>query len=374
MLPVSRPSTGKEELDAIEKVMKTGWLGLGSVVFDFENLLKEYLGVKNIIAVNTGTSAIHIALDAFGIKAGDEVVVPSMTFAATVQAILVTGATPVFCEVKADTLNLDIEDVKKRITSKTKAIIPVHYCGQACDMDALLAIAEPKGIKVIEDAAHAFGSGYKGKKIGSFGHAACFSFDPIKNLTCGEGGAVALNDDELAEKIRRKRILGIDKDTWHRYRNERTWFYEVTDTGFRYHMSNINAAIGIEQFKKFDKFTARKNEITRKYDEAFSGLKGIKILKNDYKETVQFCYILRVENGRDKMMDFLKTKGVGSGVHYIPNHLQPLFKKYTKAPLPVTEKVAEEIITLPLYYDMTDADVMLVIDSIKEFANGTGKR
>src|SRR3989339_538560 len=253
MLPVSRPSTGKEELDAIEKVMKTGWLGLGSVVFDFENLLKEYLGVKNIIAVNTGTSAIHIALDAFGIKAGDEVVVPSMTFAATVQAILVTGATPVFCEVKADTLNLDIEDVKKRITSKTKAIIPVHYCGQACDMDALLAIAEPKGIKVIEDAAHAFGSGYKGKKIGSFGHAACFSFDPIKNLTCGEGGAVALNDDELAEKIRRKRILGIDKDTWHRYRNERTWFYEVTDTGFRYHMSNINAAIGIEQFKKFDK-------------------------------------------------------------------------------------------------------------------------
>jgi len=374
MLPVSRPSTGKEELDAIEKVLKTGWLGLGSVVFDFENLLKEYLGVKNVIAVNTGTSAIHIALDAFGVSTGDEVIVPSLTFAATIQAIISTGAVPVFCEIDPDTLNVDVSDIRKRITPRTKAIVPVHYCGQACDMDALLAAASPGGIKVIEDAAHAFGSSYKGRKIGGFGDAACFSFDPIKNITCGEGGAVTLNDDEIAEKIRRKRILGIDKDTWHRYRNERTWFYEVTDTGYRYHMSNINAAMGIAQFKKMEKFVARKREITIRYDKEFKELPGIKILSNDYKETAQFCYILRVENGRDKLMDFLKEKGVGSGVHYIPNHVQPIFKKYVTSALPVTDKVSEQVITLPLYSDMTDADAELVVNSVKEFANAARQR
>ena len=374
MLPVSRPSTGREELEAIEKIMKSGWLGLGSAVFDFENLLKSYLGVRNVIAVNTGTSAIHIALDAFGVSAGDEVIVPSMTFAATIQAILATGAAPVFCEVDEDTLNVAVADVEKKVTAKTKAILPVHYCGQACDMDALLGIAGPKGIKVIEDAAHAFGSSYKGKKIGSFGDAACFSFDPIKNITCGEGGAVTLNDDEIAEKIRRKRILGIDKDTWHRYRNERTWFYEVTDSGFRYHMSNINAAIGIEQLKKMADFTARKRAITMRYDKEFKGLPGIQVLRNEYAETAQFCYMLRVENGRDAMMDFLKSKGVGSGVHYIPNHTQPYFKKYADRALPITEKVAEQIITLPLYYDMTDADAALVVASVKEFADAPRQR
>jgi len=369
MIPVSKPSMGNEELEAVGKVFQTGWLGLGSTVFDFENILKDYLGVKNVIAVNTGTSAIHIALDAFGISAGDEVIVPSMTFAATIQAILATGAVPVFCEINSDTLNVDVADIEKRITAKTKAIIPVHYCGQACDMDELLAIARPKGIKIIEDAAHAFGSSYKGKKIGSLGDAACFSFDPIKTITCGEGGAVTLNDDEIAEKIRRKRILGIDKDTWHRYRNERTWFYQVTDIGYRYHMSNINAAIGIEQFKKIDKFIERKREITMRYDKEFRTLPGIKVLSNNYAETAQFCYILRVENGRDELMNFLKTKGVGSGVHYIPNHIQPVFKKFSPDALPITDKMAEQIITLPLYYDMTDSDVELVLNSVKEFFN-----
>ena len=367
MLPVSKPSTGKEELDAIEKVMQTGWLGLGSVVFDFENKLKNYLAVKNVIAVNTGTSAIHIALDAFGVSSGDEVIVPSLTFAATIQAIIATGAVPVFCEIEADTLNVELADIEKRITPRTKAILPVHYCGQACDMDALLAMARPKGIKVVEDAAHAFGSSYKGKKIGSFGDVSCFSFDPIKNITCGEGGAVTLNDDEVAERIRRKRIVGIDKDTWHRYRNERAWFYEVTERGYRYHMSNINAAIGIEQLKKMEKFVTRKRAITMRYDNEFRGVAGVKTLRNDYIETAQFCYILQVENGRDKMMEFLKSKAVGAGVHYIPNHTQPFFKKFAKHALPVTEKIAEQIITLPLYYDMTDGDVGLVVDSVKEF-------
>lgn len=367
MIPVSRPSIGKEELAAVEKVFQTGWLGLGSVVFEFENQIKKLLSAKNVIAVNSGTTALHLALDALGIGEGNEVIVPSLTFAASIQAIIQTGAIPVFCEVSEKDLNIDIDHVKTRITKKTKAIMPVHYCGKSADMVALLDIAEKYNIRIIEDAAHAFGSSCEGKMIGSFGDITCFSFDPIKNITTGEGGAIIVNDDNLAEKIRRKRILGINKDTWHRYRNERSWFYEVVEQGYRYHMSNLNAAIGIEQMKKINLFISRKQNIVMRYDRAFSDITGIKVLLNDYTETAQFCYIIRVEGGRrDSLMDFLIKKGIGSGVHYIPNHLQPYFKKFTTK-LPVTELLGNEILTLPLFYEMKDEDVMHIINSIKEF-------
>lgn len=367
MLPVSRPSIGSEEIEEIRKVFATGWLGLGATVFEFENTIKAYLGAKNVIAVNTGTAALHIALDAFGISAGDEVIVPSLTFCASIQVITALNATPVFCEVDSETLNIDIKDVKRKITSKTKAIMPVHYCGNACDMDGLLDIGKKHSILIIEDAAHAFGSSYHGKKIGNFGDVTCFSFDPIKNITCGEGGAVVLSDDTIADEVRRKRILGIDKDTWHRYRNERSWFYEVTTQGYRYHMSNINAAIGLAQLKKLDMFIEKKKIVVRKYNEAFRNLKGIKILNWNEKETAPFTYIIRVLDGRrDELMDFMSKTGVGTGVHYIANHMQPYFSRYVQS-MPVTERICEEIITLPLYYDMTESDVDLVIQSVVTF-------
>jgi perosamine synthetase len=369
VLPVSRPSIGQEELKEVEKVFSTGWLGLGSTVFEFENKLKDYLGAKHVIAVNTGTTALHIALDAFGIKDGDEVIVPSLTFCASIQAITALGARPVFCEINPDDLNMDISDVKKRITKKTRSIMPVHYCGKACDMDALMAIGKEHNIFIIEDAAHAFGSTYKGRKIGSVGDATCLSFDPIKNLTCGEGGGVALSDDRVAELIRTKRILGIDKDTWHRYRNERAWFYEVTTQGYRYHMSNINAAIGLAQLAKLASFIQKKKEIVQKYNDAFMHINGLKILTWNLEETAPFTYILRILNGtREDVIEFLKGKGVGTGIHYIPNHLQPFFEAYS-TPLPVTEQIGEEILTLPLYYDMKDEDLSLVIESVCEFYN-----
>lgn len=369
MLPVSRPSIGSEELEEVKKVFSTGWLGLGSAVFDFENAVKEYLGAKNVIAVNTGTSALHIALDAFGVTEGDEVIVPSLTFCASVQVITAIKAIPVFCEIDPDTLNIDIKDAQKKITSKTKAVIPVHYCGNSCDMDSLLDIGRKHGILIVEDAAHAFGSSYKGKKLGSFGDATCFSFDPIKNITCGEGGAVALSNNAIAEKIRRKRILGIDKDTWHRYKNERSWFYEVTTQGYRYHMSNINAAIGLAQLRKLEKFAKKRKSIAKAYNEGLVDIKGIKILAWNLDETVPFAYIIRVLDGRrDKMMDFLSGKGVGGGVHYIANHIQPSFLKYA-VPMPVTDKIWKEILTLPLYYDMSPENVNLVIQSVREFFN-----
>lgn len=369
MLPVSRPSIGNEELEEVRKVFDTGWLGLGSTVFELENRIKEYLGVKNVVAVNSGTSALHIALDAFGITEGDEVIVPSLTFCASIQVITALGAIPVFCEVYPDTLNIDIKDVRNKITSRTKAIMPVHYCGNACDMDSLLNIGRKHSIFIIEDAAHAFGSSYQGEKIGSFGNATCFSFDPIKNITCGEGGVVALSDDAIAEEIRKKRILGIDKDTWHRYKNERSWFYEVTTQGYRYHMSNINAAIGIAQLKKIKAFIHRKKEIVQKYNDAFININGLKILSWNLKETAPFTYIVRVLNGeREDLIAFLKEKGVGTGIHYIPNHLQLFFKPFVTS-LPVTEQLGEEILTLPLYYDMTDEQASTVIESVSDFFN-----
>jgi dTDP-4-amino-4,6-dideoxygalactose transaminase len=368
MIAISKPVTGPEEIRAIEKVFDTGWLGLGSTVFDFEKALQDFLGVKHVIAVNTGTSALHIALAGFGIGPGDEVILPSITFAACVQSVVALGATPVFAESHEDTLLLDVEDVKKKLTKKTKAVMPVHYCGNPCDMEGLMALAKQNGFFVIEDAAHAFGSDYQGKKIGNHGHAACFSFDPIKNITTGEGGAVVLSDDKIAEEIRRLRILGIDKDTWHRYKNTRTYFYEVVSPGFRYHMPNFCAAVGLEQMKKLPGFIARRQAICRRYDSVFKGLKEVKPLKVDYSHVAPHIYIVRVPaDRRDEFMDSLKAKGVGTGLHYIANHIQPYFKKYVTAPLPRADKLWKEIVTLPLHCGMSDADVETVISAVTDF-------
>jgi dTDP-4-amino-4,6-dideoxygalactose transaminase len=367
MIPVQRPSIGKEELDAVGEIFESGWLGMGSKVKEFEDEIKQYLDVTHAIAVNSGTSALHIALDCCGVGLGDEVIVPSLTFVASIQAIINTGAIPVFCEVNPKTLNIDIQDMVKKITIKTKAIMPVHYGGLPCDMDSILSIAHKQNIVVVEDAAHAFGSNYKGKMIGSVGDLTCFSFDPIKNITCGEGGVVVTNNDQIAEELIRKRILGIEKDTWSRYKNERSWFYDVTSNGFRYHMSNINAAIGIVQLKKFPEFNQKKKAIIASYDKAFQSIAGLELLYRNHEETAPFFYIIKIINGhRDKLIEYLKENGIGSGVHYIPNHLQFFFKNYSST-LPVTEKVGNQIITLPLYYDMEESEVKTVTKFVLEF-------
>src|SRR3989338_7786819 len=362
LIPISRPAIGREELDEIGNVFNTNWLGMGAWVMKFEEQVKKFIGANYVIAVNTGTTAVHLALDSIGVKQGDEVIVPSLTFVGSVQAIMVTGANPVFCDVQEDTLNIDVNDIRKKITSKTKAIIPVHYGGLSCDMDRILEIAQAKKIRVVEDAAHAFGSSYKGKKIGSFGDITCFSFDPIKNITCGEGGAVITNDAKLTQTLIKKRILGIDKDTWSRYKHKRDWFYNVTTLGYRYHMSNINAAIGLVQLKKINNFIKRKKQIVRIYDNEFQKIDKIKILSRDYENTAPFSYVVKICKDRDRLMKFLKNKGIDSGVNYIPNHLQPFFK-YQKVSLPITEKVWHQILSLPLYSEMSNDDVNYVVRS-----------
>jgi perosamine synthetase len=367
MIPFSRPYFGREELDAIGAVLDSRWVGLGAVTQQFEDRVRGLLGVRHVIAVNTGTSALHVALEALDLDDGDEVIVPSLTFVSPVQAIVAAGATPVFCDVSLDTLNADPVDIAARITPRTRAIMPVHYAGVPCDMDAILSLASLHRLRVVEDAAHAFGSRYKGRNVGALGDLTCFSFDPIKNITCGEGGAVATEDDDLARRIMPRRNVGIESDRWSRRDAQRPWDYQVVAPGYRYHMPNLNAAIGLEQLKRLEAFRARKVQIVRRYDQEFAGLTGLALLRHDLADAFPFMYVVRVLDGRrDALMLHLRERGIGTGVHYIPNHLQPAFEA-SRVSLPVTEGVFEEILTLPLFFEMTDEQVDAVIAGVRAF-------
>ncbi len=367
IIPVQRPFLGPEEVQAVQRVFESRWLGLGAFTQEFERVLREFLGVRHVIAVSSGTAALHLALDILDLQPGDEVLVPTLTFVATSQAVVMAGATPVFCDVEAETFNLDVDDAASRITARTKAILPVHYGGTACDMDAVRTLAAEARLKVIEDAAHAFGSTYKGRKIGTIGDLTCFSFDPVKAITCGEGGAIATNDRDLADRAALRRILGITKDAWSRQETVQPWSYEVDGPGFRYHMSNINAAIGLEQMKRFAAFRERRCEIAGRYDEALAGIPGLTLRKQHLPETCPFFYVVRVLDGRrDALMDHLKHNGIMTGVHYIPNHLHRAFAE-RRTSLPVAERLGREILTLPLFYEMTDEQVDRVIAAVRRF-------
>ncbi len=368
MIKVSRGCLGQEEVAGVQKVFDSGYFGLGTPVLEFEAALKQYLGADQVVATNTGTSALHLSLDSLGIGKGDEVIVPSLTFVASFQAIALTGATPVACDVVPETLLMNLADVERRVTSRTKALMPIHYTGNPCDMDALLDLAKRHGLRIVEDAAHAFGSTYKGRKIGSFGDVVCFSFDSIKNITCGEGGAVICRDEELAGLLRRKRTLGINRSANQEATGKnRSWPFEVSTIGFRYHMSGINAAIGLAQLKKLDAFIARRREICRKYDAAFRDLAGIRLLRINYDEAAPHIYVVRVKNDRrDALMNYLKDADIETGINYIPNHLHPYFRR-NDLTLRETEQAYREILTLPLHCGLSDLDVGCVITRVRDF-------
>ncbi len=364
MIRVSRGCLGEEELAEVREAFDYGYFGQSYKVFEFEEELGKYLGAEHVIAVNNGTSALHLAVDALGIGKGDEVIVPSLTFVGSFQAISATGAKPIAAEIYPDTLLIDIEDARRKITEKTRAVMPVHYAGNPCDMDTLMKIAGEYGLRIIEDAAHALGSFYKGKRIGSFGDIACFSFDSIKNITCGEGGAVVCREPELADILRQKRYCGMDRKPMTSVEKGRTPFYQVKTQGFRYHMSNINAAIGLAQLKKLDSFIARRQEICRKYDRAFGGIPAINCLPINYDNVAPHIYVILLKNGgRNDLMEYLKNHKIETGINYVPNHLQPFYSNEAVS-LPETEKAYEEILTLPLHCGLSDDDVTFVIQSV----------
>ena len=372
-IPVQRPFLGPEELQAVERVFASRWLGLGAFTEAFERELQSFLGVQHVVAVSSGTAALHIALDILDLQPDDEVLVPTLTFVATAQAVVMAGAKPVFCDVDARTFNLDVHDATSRITPRTKAIIPVHYGGTACDMDAVHRLAAQAHLKVIEDAAHAFGSTYKGQKVGTLSNLTCFSFDPVKNITCGEGGAVVTNDRDLADRAASRRVLGITRDTWSRRETAHPWSYDVAGPGFRYHMSNLNAAIGLEQIKRFEAFRERRRAIARRYDEAFAEVPGLVLREQHLAETCPFFYVVRVMDGRrDALMSHLKEAGIMTGIHYLPNHLHQVFAQ-RRTSLPTAERLGEEILTLPLFYEMTDEQVEAVIAAVHRFFSAAAR-
>lgn len=381
MIRVAFGKLGQEELKAVEAVFKDGYFGQSPRVAEFEAALDAYLDCTGSVAVSSGTAALHVALDALGIGPGDEVIVPSMTFVGSFQAIRQTGATPVACEVSLDTLLIDMDDVRARITPRTKAIMPVHYAGNPCDMDALLELKEERGIRIVEDAAHALGtiyrgleaSPYNGKLIGSFGDVTCLSFDSIKVISCGEGGAVICNDDatsdEFRKLIRKKRLLGIDRSSHSAQWKDRAWSFDVDTQGYRYHMSAINAAIGIEQLKKLDSFIARRRVICDLYERGLGELTGLELLGMDYDHISPFMFTVKVEGGRrDELIAYLKEHDIETGISYVPNHHHSLYKGVEGTrPLDVTDRLFREILSLPLHCELTDKDVDSVIARVKEF-------
>jgi dTDP-4-amino-4,6-dideoxygalactose transaminase len=365
---LSKSVVGAEEAEAVARViLESGYLGMGRDVQLFEDELREFLGTdREVICANSGTAALHLAVMA-SVEPGCEVLVQSLTYLASFQAISAAGCVPVPCEVIPETVTIDLNDAEKRITERTKAIMPVHYASGVGDLDSVYEFAEKHGLRVIEDAAHAFGTIYKGRKVGTFGDIACFSFDGIKNITSGEGGAVVTGDEKVAARVKDTRLLGGRKDTEKRYSGQRSWELEVTHQGYRYHMSNLFASIGRVQLKKFPRFKKIRQHLARRYVNELKGLSGITLLDIDFSKVVPHIFPIKVQNGkRDALRQFLIDGGIGCGVHYYPNHLLEYYGA-RKGLLPVTESVYEHLLTLPLHPDLNEKDQDRVVKRVREF-------
>jgi len=362
---LSKSVFGKEEMQALARVIEAGYLGMGSEVQLFEQEIREFLGTNNeVICVNTGTAALHLALQAVGIRPGDEVLVPSLTYVATFQAISATGAKAVACDVSLDRAFIDLQDAAKRLTSRTKAIVAVHYASSSEGMEAVRNFAAIHQLRVIEDAAHSFGCAIGTVKIGAVSDITCFSFDGIKNITSGEGGAVLTSDPEVARRIKDARLLGVEKDTDKRYTGQRSWTFDVNEQGWRYHMSNIMAAIGRVQLKKLPSFGAIRRARAQAYVDALRNLQGLTLLNIDYSQLVPHIFPVRILGGqRDRLFDVLIKAGIECGIHYQPNHLLSYYR--TDYSLVNTERLHGELLSLPLHPDLDEADQQLIIHTIK---------
>jgi len=373
-IPLSRPSIGNPELKMVSRVFESGWLGEGKFTGMFEERIAAFTGAKHAVAVNTGTSALHLAMDALGIGKGDEVILPSLTFSSDPMAVVFCGAKPVFCDIDEDTLNIDPKKIGKLITPRTKAVMPTDFAGLLCDVKAIRRVIGRRNIKIIRDASHSFGSTSRSKVTGLLPDedAVCCSFDPIKNLTCGEGGVILLKDGDIAEKIRSQKNLGYKKAAWSAFTIKRDVGRRVMQKGFRYHMSNINAAIGLAQLKRFEKLARKKQAIAKRYDGLLAKNENITLLKRNYDNIVPFMYIIRANaKDRDDLIKYLNDHDIHAALRYYPCHLQPFFRQGRKR-LPVTERIAKEILSIPLFYDLTMKQVKRITSLINDYY-GKGK-
>ena len=373
-LPFSLPLVSEDEIESVAETLRSGWITTGPKTKRFEADFAEFVDGRHTIAVNSATAALHLALDALGIRDGDEVLVPTMTFAATAEVVVYMRAVPVLVDCDPDTLNIDPEAASRAITPRTRAMIPVHFAGRPCDMDPLLDLSRSYGIKVIEDAAHTLPARYKGRAVGTLGDIGCFSFYATKTITTAEGGMIATADADYADRMRMMSLHGISRDAWKRYTSDGSWMYDVIDTGYKYNMTDVAAALGIGQLAKCYRFWDARRDIAARYHEAFADLPEIQTpAESPDSDHSWHLYVIQLELDRlritrNEFIDLLKAANIGTSVHFIPLHRHSYYRQrfgYRPADFPCASGAFERIITLPLYPRMTSSDVDDVIAAVR---------
>ena len=377
-IPFFKATIGEEEIASVVETLKSGWLTTGPKVKTFESKFAEFVGTEHAVAVNSATAGLHLSLESLGIGPGDEVLVPTMTFAATAEVVIHLGANPILVDCKPDNLNICVDNMRLKRTAKTKAIIPVLYGGHACQMNEIHEFAKQHTLAVIEDAAHAFPAKYEERKIGSLSDVTCFSFYANKTITTGEGGMCTTNDAELAARIRQMSLHGLSRSAWNRFSAKGSWYYEIEAPGYKYNMADTAAAIGIGQLEKAENFLVQRTRVAERYTEGLKDVEEIELL--DVSKNVQhswhlFVIKLKLESLTIDRSDFivkLNESGIGTSVHYTPLHLHPLYQKqygYQESDLPNASQVFQQIISLPIFASMTNEDVDYVVQMIKRIVS-----
>jgi len=376
-IPIARPDIDDDDIAEVADTLRSGWLTYGPKSQQFEAEFASMTGVKHAIGVNSCTAGLHLSLLAAGVGPGDEVITSPLTFAATANVIVHVGATPVLADIRYDDLNIDPEQIERRITPHTKAIMPVHYAGNSCPMDEILDIAKRHNLYVLEDAATAAGSGYKGRQVGALGDLTSFSFYPVKNMTTGQGGMVTTNNTELADRVSSLRNHGLDSNAWKRYSAENSRpFYTLSEPGFNYGMFDLLAAVGLGQLKRLPEFNAKRAQLAARYTELFAGVPQIEtpVIGPDI-QTNWHLYVVRLRDAgipRDDFIAELRKHNIGTSVHYYPVHYHPYYREnfgFQQGDYPICEAEFERIISLPLFPLMEDEDVERVVTAVKTVLN-----
>ena len=374
-IPFHAASVGEDEARAAADVIRSGWLTMGPKTIEFEQNFASYVGARHAIGVSSCTAALHLALEAVGLQQGDEVLVPTTTFTATAEVVVYFKAVPVLVDVDPITLCIDPEDARKKVTCRTRAILPVHFAGQPCDMDRIQHLAATHSLHVIEDAAHSLPASFRGTPVGAISKLTAFSFYATKTLTTGEGGMVTTEDDELAARMKTMRLHGIGRDAWKRYSSEGSWYYEVLNAGFKYNLTDIQSAIGIVQLNKCTEMRSLRARIAKQYTEAFLQCEEVQtptVLMD--RESAWHLYVLRLhldrlKIGRSEFIEQLKQRGVGTSVHFIPLHMHPYYQQayhYCHESFPVALREYYRSFSLPIYPGMSPDQVAYVIEQVSE--------
>lgn len=371
-IPVFKPLIRDAEIRAAVESLEQGWLGMGKSVGEFELEIKRMLGCedRHVVAVSTGHAALHLAMMLVGVGPGNEVITPSFNNIADFQAILAVGAEPVFCDIREDTLCIDIKRAEELIGPKTKAIIVMDYDCCLADHDEVSNLAARYGVRIIHDAAHSFSSQYKGKKVGSFSDICMFSFDPVKTITCIDGGALIVKTQEDVDTLHQMRLIGMGQPADVMYGNKRAWTYDVTRLGYRYHMANLHAAIGLEQLESIDDIARTRRHSCKMYSKLLSVVEQVVVPQSDFDDVTPFLYYIQVpQNERQALRNFLVERGIDTGIHWQSGHLFSLFSGCRKGDLTVTENISNRILSLPLHSMMSDDIVEYVCDAIISYFN-----